>query len=81
MRCFVNGLIRRDNKGWAALAQLVEHIIRNDGVTGSSPVSGTTTLSSRMSAECLADEGLAWVARGYGADTLASGVLTLRLSK
>ncbi len=27
----------------AALAQLVEHIIRNDGVTGSSPVSGTTT--------------------------------------
>ena len=26
----------------AALAQLVEHIIRNDGVTGSSPVSGTT---------------------------------------
>ena len=25
----------------AALAQLVEHIIRNDGVTGSSPVSGT----------------------------------------
>ncbi len=29
----------------AALAQLVEHIIRNDGVTGSSPVSGTTPLS------------------------------------
>ena len=27
----------------AALAQLVEHIIRNDGVTGSSPVSGTST--------------------------------------
>gem|GEM_PF-4153065 len=26
----------------AALAQLVEHIIRNDGATGSSPVSGTT---------------------------------------
>jgi hypothetical protein len=26
----------------AALAQLVEHIIRNDGVTGSSPVSGTS---------------------------------------
>lgn len=26
----------------ADLAQLVEHIIRNDGVTGSSPVSGTT---------------------------------------
>ncbi len=28
----------------AALAQLVEHIIRNDGVTGSSPVSGTISL-------------------------------------
>ena len=26
----------------AALAQLVEHIIRNDGVVGSSPPSGTT---------------------------------------
>ena len=29
----------------AALAQLVEHIIRNDGATGSSPVSGTTYFS------------------------------------
>ena len=29
----------------AALAQLVEHIIRNDGVVGSSPPSGTTTPS------------------------------------
>ena len=28
----------------AALAQLVEHIIRNDGVTCSSHVSGTTSL-------------------------------------
>ena len=28
--------------GQAALAQLVEHIIRNDGVVGSSPPSGTT---------------------------------------
>ncbi len=27
----------------AALAQLVEHLIRNEGVTGSSPVSGTTS--------------------------------------
>jgi len=25
----------------AAIAQLVEHVIRNDGVTGSSPVCGT----------------------------------------
>ena len=30
----------------AALAQLVEHIIRNDGVTGSNPVSGTTFLKA-----------------------------------
>ena len=29
---------------WAALAQVVEHIIRNDGARGSSPLSGTTTL-------------------------------------
>ena len=28
----------------AALAQSVEHIIRNDGVTGSNPVSGTIPL-------------------------------------
>jgi hypothetical protein len=27
---------------WAAVAQLVEHIIRNDGVGGSNPFSGTT---------------------------------------
>jgi hypothetical protein len=26
---------------FAAIAQLVEHVIRNDGVTGSSPVCGT----------------------------------------
>src|SRR5690606_1229900 len=26
----------------AAIAQLVEHVIRNDGVTGSNPVCGTT---------------------------------------
>jgi hypothetical protein len=26
----------------AAIAQLVEHVIRNDGVTGSSPVCGTS---------------------------------------
>ena len=30
----------------AALAQLVEHLIRNEGVTGSSPVSGTTSKTS-----------------------------------
>jgi hypothetical protein len=27
----------------AAIAQLVEHVIRNDGVTGSNPVCGTST--------------------------------------
>jgi hypothetical protein len=27
---------------YAAIAQLVEHVIRNDGVTGSNPVCGTT---------------------------------------
>ena len=30
---------------WAAVAQLVEHVIRNDGVGGSSPLSGTTSPS------------------------------------
>jgi hypothetical protein len=29
----------------AAIAQLVEHVIRNDGVTGSSPVCGTNDLA------------------------------------
>jgi hypothetical protein len=29
----------------AAIAQLVEHVIRNDGVTGSSPVCGTIPLA------------------------------------
>ena len=28
---------------FAAIAQLVEHVIRNDGVTGSNPVCGTST--------------------------------------
>jgi hypothetical protein len=32
----------RPPSGNAALAQLVEHIIRNDGVVGSSPSSGTS---------------------------------------
>ena len=32
----------------AALAQSVEHIIRNDGVTGSNPVSGTTASSLNL---------------------------------
>ena len=33
------GALRRESD--AAIAQLVEHVIRNDGVTGSSPVCGT----------------------------------------
>ena len=33
----------------AALAQLVEHIIRNDGVRGSNPLSGTIALISLLS--------------------------------
>ena len=37
--------------GHAALAQLVEHRIRNAGVTGSSPVSGTTYPPSKTSVE------------------------------
>ena len=32
----------RKLSNWAAVAQLVEHIIRNDGVGGSNPFSGTT---------------------------------------
>ena len=38
-----NGAVRgcAASKKRAALAQLVEHLIRNEGVTGSSPVSGT----------------------------------------
>jgi hypothetical protein len=33
-----------DRAAWsAAIAQLVEHVIRNDGVTGSNPVCGTST--------------------------------------
>jgi hypothetical protein len=31
---------------FAAIAQLVEHVIRNDGVTGSSPVCGTTPVQT-----------------------------------
>jgi hypothetical protein len=34
----------------AAIAQLVEHVIRNDGVTGSNPVCGTSLLKCRSCA-------------------------------
>src|SRR2546429_10015468 len=32
----------------AAIAQLVEHVIRNDGVTGSNPVCGTASPSNNI---------------------------------
>src|SRR5207244_10965085 len=35
-----------ERRDWfAAIAQLVEHVIRNDGVTGSSPVCGTSQIN------------------------------------
>jgi hypothetical protein len=37
------------SKWSAAIAQLVEHVIRNDGVTGSSPVCGTILKSQSVS--------------------------------
>ena len=40
----------RSRQANAALAQLVEHIIRNDGVVGSSPPSGTTPFTSKFRA-------------------------------
>jgi hypothetical protein len=54
---------RRTQAAWsAAIAQLVEHVIRNDGVTGSNPVCGTSktkhlgkirgSAQSRVSALC-----------------------------
>src|SRR3546814_4106241 len=45
LSCLAHADMRPHPKS-AALAQLVEHIIRNDGVTGSSPVSGTISPSS-----------------------------------
>jgi hypothetical protein len=43
----------------AALAQLVEHIIRNDGVTGSNPVSGTTFLARKIR-DILVNRAFGW---------------------
>src|SRR6202046_3815351 len=48
-RCPISGAgvfgtpCRTQSRWFAAIAQLVEHVIRNDGVTGSSPVCGTTS--------------------------------------
>ena len=52
----------------AALAQSVEHIIRNDGVRGSNPLSGTTHSQNRecdSEARISAAFGLATVHVGY----------------
>ena len=49
LRRFDSGSGLQGSKWFAALAQLVEHIIRNDGVTCSSHVSGTTFHSSCQS--------------------------------
>jgi hypothetical protein len=49
----------------AALAQLVEHRIRNAGVRGSNPLSGTITLSLGKSGLLLKVPKLGYV-RGYG---------------
>ncbi len=43
------------NNASAALAQLVEHRIRNAGVVGSNPIGGTTTSSSKF--ECFLAKG------------------------
>src|SRR5690606_5425855 len=37
-------------RGLAGVAQLVEHVIRNDGVVGSIPISGTTSKPREASA-------------------------------
>ena len=46
IRCAMRpiGLSRPPLLGFAAIAQLVEHVIRNDGVGGSSPSCGTIYL-------------------------------------
>jgi hypothetical protein len=36
----------------AAIAQLVEHVIRNDGVTGSNPVCGTSFFEAESAGKC-----------------------------
>src|SRR3954452_23666406 len=46
MRAVVGRVLAR--VAWsAAIAQLVEHVIRNDGVTGSNPVCGTSLRANR----------------------------------
>jgi hypothetical protein len=71
-QCPISGAKRfqprcRTQAAWsAAIAQLVEHVIRNDGVTGSNPVCGTSKINqlakSRQSAEKLC-VGTVWANR------------------
>ena len=42
IRCGRFQLVAERAAWFAAIAQLVEHVIRNDGVTGSNPVCGTS---------------------------------------
>ena len=48
LRRFDSGSGLQTQRWYAALAQSVEHIIRNDGVTGSNPVSGTTSFTKKI---------------------------------
>ena len=72
----------------AALAQLVEHIIRNDGATGSSPVSGTTSFSPlyqylesfRLSLDCPVNSGSYGVGQWNRVPGSVSGAAILRKS-
>ena len=46
-------------KGLGDVAQLVEHLVRNEGVTGSNPVISTTRIRSRSRAAGTDGPGLA----------------------
>ena len=59
----------------AALAQLVEHIIRNDGVTCSSHVSGTTFREPQKTAISEAELGTSYLIASH----IASHSQTLRV--
>src|ERR1700716_1398928 len=48
IRCGRFEAFAQRSQGSAAIAQLVEHVIRNDGVTGSNPVCGTASPSSNI---------------------------------
>ncbi len=70
----------------AAIAQLVEHVIRNDGVTGSSPVCGTsifhssnkTWMAGYRRAEATPYFGRLWPGHDESVELLRSWDLLLR---